>query len=434
MKDEPMTTPVILPSLGAGVKDVTVLRWMKDVGEPIKRGETLVEVETDKIATEICAERDGTVIEIGPAVGERVATGAVLAVIGEASGVGRQASPAGAALVAAHPLETARAEGPAITPSAISDQPSAIGDHQSAINNRQSAAYSGPISPVVSRLIAEHGLDINVIPGTGQSGRVTKQDVLAYLERRTTVPEPTFAPPSARAIDDAEDVEPVSVVRGRIAEHMAASLREAPHVTTVWEVDFGRASAHRTAHKAEAERGGVRLTYLAYVVCAVAAALREHPDANSHWRTSADGKPGLVRKREVNLGIAVAVPAGLLVPVIRHADELNVMGAARAIQDLADRARAGGLKPVDMQGATFTISNHGASGSLLATPIIPQPGSGILGLGAVEKRVKVLTVDGADVMAIRPCAYLSYTFDHRVLDGAGADAFVGAIKKRLEAW
>lgn len=422
-----MTTPVILPSLGAGVKDVTVLRWMKDVGEPIRRGETLVEVETDKIATEICAERDGTVIEIGPAVGDRVPTGAVLAVIQEASGVG----PAGAALVAAqplvaaHPLETAHTEGPAITPSAISDQPSATTNHQS-------TAYSGPISPVVSRLITEHALDINVIPGTGQGGRVTKQDVLAYLDHRTAVPEVSAPQPPILTSED-DDVEPVSVMRGRIAERMAASQREAPHVTTVWEVDFSAAAAHRAKHQAEAERSGVRLTYLAYVVCAVASALREHPNANSHWRL-VNGKAGLVRKREINVGIAVAVPEGLLVPVIKHADELNAMGAARAIQDLADRARSGALKPADMQGATFTISNHGATGSLLATPIIPQPGSGILGLGAIEKRVKVLTVDGADVMAIRPCAYLSYTFDHRVLDGAGADAFVGAIKKRLEAW
>ncbi len=418
-----MTTPVILPSLGAGVKDVTVLRWMKNIGEPIRRGETLVEVETDKIATEICAESDGTVIEIGPAVGDRVPTGAMLAVIEEAAGVGRQAS-----------------EG-SEERSSISAQPTANAQQSSDISNRQSpfttrpssSPYSGPVSPVVSRLITEHGLDINVIPGTGQGGRVTRHDVLAYLERRTKVPEVSLPQPIAVA-DEHEEVEPVSAMRGRIAEHMAASQREAPHVTTVWEVDFGGASAHRAAHKVEAERGGVRLTYLAYVVCAVASALREHRDANSHWHVSADGKPGLIRKREVNIGIAVAVPEGLLVPVIQHADELNVMGAARAIQDLADRARSGALKPADMRGATFTISNHGASGSLLATPIIPQPGSGILGFGAVEKRVKVITVNGADVIAIRPCAYLSYTFDHRVLDGAGADAFVGAIKKRLEAW
>lgn len=420
-----MTTPVILPSLGAGVKDVTVLRWMKDVGDKVRRGETLVEVETDKIATEICAEHDGTMIEIGPTAGERVATGAVLAVIEEASGDGRQASAAGSALVAARPLELVRADIGEDTPTAVSDQPSAT-------PNQPSATYSGPISPVVSRLIKEHALDINVIAGTGQNGRVTKQDVLAYLDHRTAVPEMSPPQPTALTSDD-DEVEPVSVMRGRIAEHMAASQREAPHVTTFWEVDFSAASAHRAQHKADAERSGVRLTYLAYVVCAVAAALREHPDANSHWRL-VKGKAGLVRKREINVGIAVAVPEGLLVPVIKHADELNVMGAARAIQDLADRARSGALKPADMQGATFTISNHGASGSLLATPIIPQPGSGILGFGAVEKRVKVIAVDGADVIAIRPCAYLSYTFDHRVLDGAGADAFVCVIKKRLEAW
>jgi 2-oxoglutarate dehydrogenase E2 component (dihydrolipoamide succinyltransferase) len=301
-------------------------------------------------------------------------------------------------------------------------------NHQSQIAN-----YTGPVSPVVSRLVAEHSLDLNVIPGTGQDGRITKHDVLAYLERLTTVPAVVEAKLQAPEFDDA-DVEPVSVMRGRIAEHMATSQREAPHVTTFWEVDFGAAAAHRAAHKAEAERGGTRLTYLAYVVCAVAGALREHPVANSQWRTTADGKAALATMREVGLGIAVAVPDGLLVPVIKHADELNVLGAARAIQDLADRARSGALTPADMRGATFTISNHGASGSLLATPIIPQPGSGILGLGAVEKRVRVLTVNGADVIAIRPCAYLSYTFDHRVLDGASADAFMASVKSRLEAW
>ena len=408
-----MTTPVILPSLGAGVKDVTVLRWLKAVGEPIVRGETLLEVETDKIATEICAERDGTLLEIGPAVGDRVPTGAVLAVIGEASGVRRQASDG-------------------------SDQVSAVGHQPSAISHQQSqiANYRGPISPVVSRLITEHGLDINVIPGTGQDGRVTKHDVLAYLERRMSdaVAGPESSPMTIATDDDGDELEPVSVMRARIAEHLAASQREAPHVTTVWEVDFGGAVAHRAAHRAEAERGGVRLTVLAHLVCAVAAALREHPDANSHWRMSADGRPTLARKRAVNLGVAVAVPDGLLVPVIRRADALNVMGAARAIQDLADRARSGKLKPGDMQGATFTLSNHGAAGSLLATPIIPQPQSGILGLGAIEKRVRVITSDGADAIAIRPCAYLSYTFDHRVLDGAGADAFMASVKRRLEGW
>lgn len=414
-----MTTPVILPSLGAGVKDVTVLRWLKAVGEPIIRGETLLEVETDKIATEICAERDGTVLEIGPAVGDRVPTGAVLAVIGEA------------------PVHSGQRSAISDERSAPSGQAPATDNQQSEISNQRSQIpYSGPISPVVSRLIAEHGLDINVIPGTGQGGRVTKHDVLAYLERRMSdaVAGPGPSLMMIAADDDGDELEPVSVMRARIAEHLAASQREAPHVTTVWEVDFGGAVAHRAAHRADAERGGVRLTVLAYVVCAVAGALREHPAANNHWRMPAGGRPALARKRAVNLGVAVAVPDGLLVPVIRHADALNVMGAARAIQDLADRARSGTLKPGDMQGATFTLSNHGAAGSLLATPIIPQPQSGILGLGAIEKRVRVITSDGADAIAIRPCAYLSYTFDHRVLDGAGADAFMASVKRRLEGW
>ncbi|MBL8097105.1 MAG: 2-oxo acid dehydrogenase subunit E2 [Anaerolineales bacterium] len=407
-----MTTSVILPSLGAGVKDVTVLRWMKTVGEPIQRGETLVEVETDKIATEICAEADGTVLEIGPAVGDRVPTGAVLAVIG----------PAPAALLASPILATAPA-----------NQQSAIIPRPSPVTNHQSPTYRGPVSPVVSRLVAEHRLDLNAIAGTGQDGRITKQDVLAHLERCATAPA---APAQLNDRDEPDDseIEPVSVMRSRIAEHMVASQRAAPHVTTVWEVDFGGVMAHRAAHKAEAERAGIRLTPLAYVVCAVAGALREHPAANSQWRNPKEGRAGIAHMRDVHLGLAVAVDAGLLVPVIRHADALNVSGAARTIHDLATRARVGALTPADMQGATFTLSNHGVAGSLLATPIIPQPQSGILGLGAVEKRVRVLAVDGADAIAIRPCAYLSYTFDHRILDGALADAFMASVKSRLEAW
>jgi 2-oxoglutarate dehydrogenase E2 component (dihydrolipoamide succinyltransferase) len=225
-------------------------------------------------------------------------------------------------------------------------------------------------------------------------------------------------------------MQPLSTMRQRIAEHMVASKRTSPHVTTVFEFDFGRVAKHRETHKAEFARGGVNLTWLAYLTTATAQALRQYRAVNSEWAENA-----IRLKPEVNIGIAVALgDDGLVVPVIRNADELNLMGVARQIQDLAQRARNKQLQPSDMQGGTFTITNHGASGSLIGTPIINQPNAAILGFGAIEKRVKVIEVGGADSITIRPCAFVSLSFDHRILDGATADAFVATIKRTIENW
>jgi 2-oxoglutarate dehydrogenase E2 component (dihydrolipoamide succinyltransferase) len=218
-------------------------------------------------------------------------------------------------------------------------------------------------------------------------------------------------------------------MRKRIAEHMVSSVRTSPHVTTVWEFDFTEVAAHRSANKVDFARDGINLTWLAYVVHATASALKLHRMANSQWR-----EEGIALKREINIGMATAIEDGLIVPVIERADELNLKGIARKIGELASKARGKQLSPSDIQGGTFTITNHGIAGSLLATPIINQPQCGILGFGAVEKRVKVVTRDGYDAIAIRPCAYMSFTFDHRILDGASADAFMKTIQEKIEGW
>jgi 2-oxoglutarate dehydrogenase E2 component (dihydrolipoamide succinyltransferase) len=320
---------------------------------------------------------------------------------------------------------------------------------------------AGRVSPVVARIAAEHNVDVSRVHGTGREGRVTKKDILAYIETRTApAAAPALAPweqpgsgdlfkptddlykpaqvvPAAAPPDHVHQAPPtpgvpgdlvqLSVMRKRIAEHMVMSkLHTAPHVTTVFEADMSAVVAHRDANKADFTRRGVNLTFTAYFVAATARALRAHPMVNSQWTDE-----GILLKPEVNIGMAVAIDDGLIVPVIKNADELSLPGLARQINDLAARARSGQLRPEEVQGGTFTITNHGVAGSLFATPIINQPQSGILGVGAIQKRVIVLD---NDAIAVRPMVYLSLTFDHRVLDGASADWFVAEIVKTLEHW
>ena len=286
-------------------------------------------------------------------------------------------------------------------------------------------------------------MDLNRVEGT-VGGRITKKDILAYLETRrewkqrrrsrrarsARAPQPAAEPAAKRAPEPPAvrlpgELLPHTNMRRRIAEHMVASKRTSPHVTTVFEADFSRVVAHRAAHKAEFERSGARLTFTPYLIAATAQALREHPRVNSSWSDD-----GLVLHGEINIGMATALEDGLIVPVIRNADHYNLIGLARQVNDLAERARNNQLRPAEVQGGTFSITNHGTSGSLFATPIINQPQTGILGVGVIEKRVKVID----DAIAIRPMAYLSFTFDHRVLDGASADYFVARITELIENW
>ena len=328
---------------------------------------------------------------------------------------------------------------------------------------RESNGHGPHLTPVVARIAAEHDVDVSHITGTGRDGRVTKKDILAFIERaeaptqttaavepppweqpgsgdlfkptddhapqpaRPAPPPPAASPAAGPALQPGDRLVPLDSMRRRIAEHMVLSkLHTAPHATTVFEVDMNAVARHRAAHKADFAAQGVHLTYTAYIVMALAEALRRHPLANSQW--TADG---ILLKGAIHVGLAVALEAGLIVPVIRNADELSLLGLARRVGDLAERARRGDLRPDEVSGGTFTLTNHGVSGSLFATPIINQPQSGILGVGAIQKRVVVLE---GDALVVRPMGYLSFTFDHRVLDGATADAFLAEIKRTLEAW
>jgi 2-oxoglutarate dehydrogenase E2 component (dihydrolipoamide succinyltransferase) len=332
---------------------------------------------------------------------------------------------------------------------------------------------------VVARIAREHDVDLYQVTGTGRDGRITKQDVLAYIEGRDQAApsepaaeeelppwerpgsgdlfKPTddlalaaSEPGSARARPAAptrpaaaapapasgdEQLVPHTRLRKLIAEHMLASRRTSPHVTTVMEADMSAVVAHRAAHRAEFAAKGVALTFTPYFIQAIVAALKAVPQANAVYR-----EDGLLLKRRYHIGMATAIDDGLVVPVIRDADELSLQGLARAVNDLAQRARAGQLKPDEIQGSTFTLTNHGVSGSLMAMPIINQPNVGILGVGAIQKRPVVISrghpvePSGEDYLAIRPMVYLSFTFDHRVLDGASGDAFVGTVKRVLEGW
>jgi 2-oxoglutarate dehydrogenase E2 component (dihydrolipoamide succinyltransferase) len=327
-------------------------------------------------------------------------------------------------------------------PTTIDDRPQTIDGQGEA----SSGVYTGRISPIVGRIAAEHGINLNKVRGTGRDGRITKEDVLAYVEKTTddgrqtaagsiqsADPQPTAAQisppvdesPVVRGTVEGGELQPLTTMRRTIAEHMVRSKQTSPHVTTVFEFDFSAADAHRRANKDAFARDGVRLTFMAYIVAATVAALKAHPAVNSSWTDE-----GVLLRREINIGMATALDDGLIVPVIKNADGLNLLGLARTINDLAERARAKQLKPDEVKGGTFSITNHGTTGSLFATPIINQPQAGILGVGAIEKRVKVID----DAIAIRPLAYVSFTFDHRILDGASADAFVSAIKQQIEGW
>ncbi|MDX1520446.1 MAG: dihydrolipoamide acetyltransferase family protein, partial [Anaerolineae bacterium] len=410
-----MAVDIKLPEMGEGIIEATIARWLKQEGEVVTAHDPIVEIETDKVTTEMVAETDGTLLKILASEGETVEVGAVIAVVGEPGET-----------VTTNGNEPVQSKDFLAVPEPVAEEAADSADG----NGSAKAKKSPRISPVVARMIKEHNLDISQIPGTGRHERVTKKDVEAYLARSEVAapasePEaPALAEPApapAQAVSPppvqpgaADTVTPLSSMRRAIADHMVLSKRTSPHVTTVFEADFSAVMAHRRQHKAEFAKKGINLTLTPYIFCVVAQALRRHPQVNSSW-----SEQGLLLKQQINLGMAVSIPDGLIVPVLKHADELNLSGLARQVNDLADRARANRLQPDEVQGGTFTITNHGVSGSLFATPIINQPQCGILGVGKIEKRVVVITDDqGNDLIAVRPLAYLSFTFDHRILDGA----------------
>ncbi len=438
-----MTTAVRMPQLGESVVEGTVARWLKAPGETIDKFEPLLEISTDKIDTEIPAPATGTLLAIVAAEGETVAVGALLAHIGEPGDTmdepARQ-DQSTAQLSTGQPQRDSATQPVTSAPRGVAEKPSG----------------RDFISPVVARIAREHSVDLSAIVGTGLGGRVTKKDILAFVALRPLtalveedkrqvmtddrlIHEPGTNDQGPRTNDQRltaeETLQPLSAMRRAIAQHMALSVQTSPHVTTVYEVDMTAVVRHREATRQRFAEIGVTLTYTPYFVAAVAAALRAVPIANSRFTEA-----GIVVNRRIHIGIAVALDDGLIVPVLRDADEKNLQGLARAVTDLASAARNGQLPGDATRGGTFTITNHGVTGSLLGTPIINQPQSGILGIGTIAKRAVVrsssasLLPSADDAIVIRPTCFLSFSFDHRVLDGATADAFLGNVKMYLEAY
>jgi pyruvate dehydrogenase E2 component (dihydrolipoamide acetyltransferase) len=446
-----MATDVVMPQMGESIAEGTIVRWIKKVGDHVDRDEPLFEISTDKVDAEIPSPAAGIVSEIRAKEGDTVPVNSVVAVIGSAPAQPQVETPSAPAAPPAPPSKpqadgSTTMEAPRQAPAAqavtVPPQPAP----EPAAAGSEAAAERQRSSPLVRRIAKEHGIDIGQIRGTGSAGRVTRDDIVAFIDTQTSRsgrPAPPAesaaappgkpsapaakppAPPSEARAAKPGTVQPMSVMRKRIAEHMLLSRRTSAHVHSVFEVNFSKVAQAREARKAEYERAGVKLTYLSFILKAAADALRAVPVLNA----SVDGD-SIIYHQDVNIGIAVALDWGLIVPVIKNADEKNLLGLSRGIADLADRARAKQLKPEEVTGGTFTITNPGVFGALFGMPIINQPQVAILGVGNIEKRPVVID----DAIAIRPMGYLSIGYDHRLIDGAVADEFMSHAKRSLENW
>ncbi|MCC6224279.1 MAG: 2-oxo acid dehydrogenase subunit E2 [Thermoleophilia bacterium] len=426
---------VVMPQMGVSVSEGTITRWLRSEGETVAADEPLLEISTDKVDTEVPSPATGVLARILVAEGETVAVGTALATIVPPGANTPALPPAASEPQAAEAAPAGTAAGPVL---AAPD----LGNGE--------AGGRAFVSPVVARIAAEHGVDVSRVQGTGRAGRVTKQDILAHVAATPAAaatpaeapphlappappPPPAAAPVTATGASTGETVEPLSVMRRAIAEHMIRSVQTSAHVTCVFEIDMSRVVRIRDRLKREyEERHGVRLTYLPFVCRAVVDALAKWPRLNAEIRGDT-----LVTKSFVNLGIAVALDEGkgLIVPVIRNAEERNLLGLARAIADLAERARAKRLSPDEVRGGTFTITNPGGFGAVMGTPIINQPQVGIIDVEAVVKRPVVVTdAHGNDAIAIRPIMNLSLSYDHRLVDGAYAAPFMRDLRTSLETW
>jgi pyruvate/2-oxoglutarate dehydrogenase complex dihydrolipoamide acyltransferase (E2) component len=412
-----MATKVLVPLLGEGVEEVTVIKWLKKEGDSVTELEPLLEVNTDKVDTEIPAPASGTVLKILAEEGIPAKVGSILAFIGK---------PGEAVDSVASGLQS-RGEASPRDPASDKQPPVAQRQETLTATNKE----IGFISPVVAKIAAEHGVNLSEVQGTGLNGRITKNDVLNYVEKKTIdhrqqtiVNRPQGSPMVAPTLGD--QLIKHTVIRKQIAEHMVMSKHTSPHVLTVMEADMSRVAKHRSANKEIFVRDGINLTFTAYFMMTIVAGLKAYPNVNSSWTDE-----GILVHKSINIGMATSLgEEGLIVPVIKDADNLSLLAMARAVNDLANRARSKKLQPDDVKGGTFTLTNHGISGSLFAFPVINQPQSGILGVGAMQKRVVVID----DAIAIRPMVYLSFTFDHRILDGASADWFLMKVKNTLENW
>lgn len=469
-----MSTNVVMPQLGESVIEGTVGKWLKNVGDAIRQYEPIMEVVTDKVTTEIPAPAAGTLIQILVPEGTTVQAGTIVALIGQPDEV------------------AAPNQSPVISNQlSVTSNQLSVASNQSPVSNLQSPPANGSarnrLTPVVARMISEFNIsdnELKTINGTGENGRVSKKDIETFLLHRTErVPQPSiptpppavpvetlppweqpgtgelFRPteevfgkpaapsqpaprPAVPAVPPAPasvtprpageasggketEIIPFSPMRRAIAEHMVQSKTVAPHVTTVHEADMSRVLAHFAKHQDEFARQNVKLTYTPYFVQAVVYGLQQVPIVNAQFT-----EQGIAMKHDLNIGIAVALEDGLIVPVIKHADDKSLLGLARAVTDLASRAREKKLNADEVAGGTFTLTNYGVFGSLFGTPVIAQPQSAILGIGAIQKRVVVI----ADAIAIRPMVYLALSFDHRLLDGAIGDTFMNKVKQFLETY
>ncbi|MBN9415755.1 MAG: 2-oxo acid dehydrogenase subunit E2 [Candidatus Eremiobacteraeota bacterium] len=413
-------TQVLMPQMGESIAEGTIVTWLKSPGDRVEKDEPLFEISTDKVDAEIPAPASGYLLETLFGPGETVEVNKVVAYIGAEKG---GAAPAPAAAPSAPTPAAAPAHLEALlAPSA----PSAASVED--LRRQRS-------SPLVRKMAQEHGVDIRQLEGTGVSGRVTKADLQSYLDKPKAAPA-AVAPAASHAKPSlngdkfkyhaaaGDRLEPFTPMRTSIAEHMVISRDTSVHVTTVFEIDMTRVVKLRAKHKPEYATRGVNLTYMPFIMKAVVEGLRSHPILNS---SIVDNQ--VAYKNQINLGMAVALDWGLLVPVIKHADELSLLGMSRQISDLAERARTKKLKPDEVSEGTFTVTNPGVFGSLFGTPIINQPQVAILGVGTLTKR-PVVTED--DAIAIRHMMYLALSFDHRVIDGATADRFMAQIKAFLQ--
>jgi pyruvate dehydrogenase E2 component (dihydrolipoamide acetyltransferase) len=435
---------VVMPQMGESIVEGTLTKWLKKPGERVERDEPLFEISTDKVDTEIPAPAAGVLARVLVEEGKTVAIGTA---VGEIDEAGTGAPAPAAEKPAAPPAPAPAPAAPAPPAPAAPAQPPA----PEPVIAAAAEAPPGPLSPLVRKMAREYNIDLRQVKGTGAGGRITKQDVEAFMsaqgaktmaQSEVAPPAPVYQPPAApsappayqapvppaapAAPAPASRVEPMSVMRQRIAEHMVLSKRTSAHVTTVHKVDMTKVARLRDRNKDDFKaRYGTSLTFLPFVTRAAAIALRQFPIFNS----SIEGT-NILYHGSINIGIAVALENGLIVPVIRDADEKNVIGLQRSIADLAARARSRQLKPDEVQGGTFSITNFGSFGSVFATPVINQPQVAILGVGAVEKQPVVID----DAIAIRSIGYLALTFDHRLIDGALADQFTGRVKQILENW
>jgi pyruvate dehydrogenase E2 component (dihydrolipoamide acetyltransferase) len=462
-----MAHDVVMPQMGESIAEGTVSKWLKNVGDKVERDEPLLEISTDKVDAEIPSPAAGVLTEILAKEGDTVPVNAVVARIaaeGEASAPAPAPAPAPTPEPAAAPAEAKAAEekkepeqkaadeameqevkqeAPAVQPAAEEEESAEV----SSLDERRRTKSS----PLVRKIAKENNIDVSQVQGTGISGRVTKNDILDFIQQpkpaapaaaAQTAPQPSAPQPSAPpqayqapqtprvqfAEGQSTRIEPLSVMRRKIAQHMVASKQTSAHVATVFELDFTNVDRLRRKHKdAYAERG-VKLTYMPFIVQAVIAGLRDFPVLNASLDEN-----NIVYHRELNIGIAVALDWGLIVPVLKRADELNILGVARAMNDLGERARTKKLMPDDVQGGTFTITNPGVYGGLFGLPIINQPQVAILGVGGIQKRPVVVESKDGDSIAIRSMAYFSLSFDHRLIDGAVADQFMARVKAVIEA-